>query len=69
MPATKRLSVNLSDKAYSDLEAMANERGISMTEVLRKAIGMEKFLSDAQSKKMKILLEDTDGSIQQIVVP
>lgn len=65
---TKRLSVNLSEKAYKDLEAMANEAGISMTEVVRKAIGMEKFLTEAQNKNQKILLEDTNGTIQRIVV-
>lgn len=68
MTETKRLSVNLSEKAYKDLEAMANEAGISMTEVVRKAIGMEKFLTDAQNKNQKILLEDTNGTIQRIVV-
>lgn len=68
MAETKRLSVNLSEKAYKDLEAMANEAGISMTEVVRKAIGMEKFLTEAQNKNQKILLEDTNGTIQRIVV-
>ena len=66
---SRRLTVNLSNKAYEDLETMAQQRGISMTEVLRKAIGMERFLSDAQSKNQKILLEDADGKIQRIVVP
>jgi hypothetical protein len=47
---------------------MANEAGISMTEVVRKAIGMEKFLTEAQNKNQKILLEDTNGTIQRIVV-
>ena len=67
--ASKRLTVNLSDKAYEALETMARERGISMTEVLRKAIGMEKFLSDAASKNEKILIEDADGKIHRIVRP
>lgn len=68
MAAPKRLSVNLSEKAYKDLEQMAKEADMSMTEVVRRAIGMEKFLTDAQKKKQKILLEDADGSIKQIVV-
>jgi len=68
MTTSKRLSVNLSEKAYKDLEAMADEAGISMTEVVRKAIGMEKFLTDAQNKNQKILLEDANGKVQQIVV-
>ncbi len=68
MAAPKRLSVNLSEKAYNDLEQLAKESDMSMTEVVRKAIGMEKFLTDAQKKNQKILLEDADGNVKQIVV-
>ena len=67
--ASKRLTVNLSEKAYKELETMAKERGITMTEVLRRAIGMEKFMSEAMARNNKILLEDSDGKIERVVIP
>lgn len=59
--AVKRVTVNLSEEAVKSLEALANKRGITMTEALRKAIATEKFLADEVAEGSKVLIKSKDG--------
>lgn len=49
------------------LRQLADRRGVSMTEVLRRAIGTEKFIDDALENGELILIEDTRGRLRQLV--
>ncbi|UPG92869.1 ribbon-helix-helix protein, CopG family [Luteibacter aegosomatissinici] len=62
-----KLTVNLSDDVTQALRALAAEKGISLTEVLRQAISMERFLSQEVNEGKKILIEDKDGSMRQVI--
>lgn len=70
MPRTeeiKRVSVNFSQKAYEDLEQLAKaEGGISVSEVLRRAIALSKWFVEQQNNGANILVE-RDGKLREVV--
>lgn len=70
MPATaaQRLTVNLSGEAAEFLEELAEERGISKTEVLRRALATEKFVWDTIREGRRLLVQDPqDNSTHELV--
>ena len=62
-----KMSVNLSADVVAVLKALAGKRNTTMTEVLRQAIGTEKFVDDVNENEGKILVEDKKGRIRQLV--
>jgi hypothetical protein len=62
-----KMSVNLPTAAVKVLRALAANRRTTMTEVLRQAIGTEKFIDEVSNDKGKILIEDKQGRIRQLV--
>ena len=60
------MSVNLSESVINELKALATKRGTSVTEVLRRAIGAEKFINEVQDRDEKILVENAKGEFRQI---
>ncbi len=63
----KKVSVNLPTDAIDALTELAKVRGTTMTEVLRRAIFTEKFLSDQVADGAKILLEEKNNKVKQLV--
>jgi ribbon-helix-helix CopG family protein len=66
--ADKRLNVSFSDSTFRALEELANKKGTSMAEVLRDAIQLEKWVEDARSEGSKLLIEQRDGKVRELVV-
>jgi predicted transcriptional regulator len=62
-----KMSVNLSADVVKALRELAEKRNTTMTEVLRQAIGTEKFLEEVTSEDGKILVEDKKGKVRQLV--
>jgi hypothetical protein len=62
-----KVSVNLPDDLVRDLKAMAEERGTSVTEVLKAAIGTERYLAERITNGAKVLVEEKDKSVKQLV--
>ena len=62
-----KMSVNLPADAVKVLRGLAEKRRTTMTEVLRQAIGTEKFIDEVNKAKGKILVEDKQGRIRQLV--
>lgn len=62
-----KMSVNLSADVVKVLKELAGKRNTTMTEVLRQAIGTEKFIDEVNKEKGKILVEDKKGRIRQLV--
>ncbi|HEX5760738.1 MAG TPA: CopG family transcriptional regulator [Thermoanaerobaculia bacterium] len=62
-----KTSLNLSEPALDALKEMAAKRGVTVAEVVRQAIATEKFLLDEVEKGNKILIEDRDSRLRQIV--
>ena len=71
MPGKKnvvRTTVNLPQDAIDALTEIAGQRGTSMSEVIRRAIATEKFLFDTDQSGGKILIEEKDKRLKQIVL-
>lgn len=66
MPVVK-LTVNLAEDVAQALKEMADRRGISITEAVRRAISTEKFIEDETAAGSKVLVEDKDKTIRQVV--
>jgi len=62
-----KMSMNLPADAVKVLRGLAEKRRTTMTEVLRQAIGTEKFIDEVNKAKGKILVEDKQGRIRQLV--
>jgi len=64
---TRRVNVNFSPSAYSTLEKLAEEKGKTMSEVLRDAIALEKWVTDMTKDGGAILVERPDGKVRELV--
>jgi metal-responsive CopG/Arc/MetJ family transcriptional regulator len=62
-----RVSVNFSDSAIQTLEKLAHEKGKSMSDVLRDAIILENYMTEAAKEGSKIFIEKPDGKIREII--
>ena len=66
--ATIKTSVNLTSDAVDDLKEMAARTGSSMAEVLRRAISNEKFFQDTVVQGGKVLIQDKDRSVKEVLI-
>ena len=65
-----KISVNLSDEVLVALRELAARNDVTMTEVLRRAISILKFLQDAQGDGKDLLLRDPQTKeIERIFFP
>lgn len=62
----KRVGVVFSDSAYTQLEAIAESRGLTVTDVIREAINLEKWLEDTLRSGARVLTE-RDGLCREVV--
>ena len=65
-----RVDMNLPTEVVEAVKAIAGERQISNTEVIRRAISILKFLEDqrADGQELRLLLEN-GGHLERIVFP
>ncbi|AHK80552.1 hypothetical protein M911_01320 [Ectothiorhodospira haloalkaliphila] len=57
----QRVNVALSSEALDTLRSIAEQRGLTLSEVLRQAIGHEKFLSDEIRAGNRVIIESKDS--------
>jgi hypothetical protein len=62
-----RVSLNLSRDEVETLRDIAFQRNTTMTDVLRHAVLLERFVNEATKNKEKILVEKPDGKIRELV--
>jgi len=67
MAKSHRFNVNFSEGAYRDLNALAERRGKTMSEVLRDAIALERWFDQTRREGSKVLVEKPDGSMREVV--
>lgn len=67
MSKSHRFNVNFSEGAYRDLSTLAERKGKTMSEVLRDAIALERWFEDTTRAGSKVLVEQPDGSIREVV--
>lgn len=63
-----KISANLPAASINDLRSIAERRGITLTEALRRSIGTTKFVMDVMDAGGKVLAEDASRHVRQIVL-
>ena len=66
--AVVRTTVNLHPDAVAALREMAADRGTTVAEIIRRAIWMEKYVHDALKEGSKILVQDADRALKELVI-
>lgn len=65
--ATKKVTVNLPDDQIKFLQELAKKEDLTFTDVLRRSINSEKFFVEQEEKGRKILVEEKDEKLRQIL--
>jgi predicted transcriptional regulator len=63
-----KTTISLPEDTVAVLRELANARNVSFAEVVRRAITVEKYLSDARNEGCRILIEDPEKLIKEIVI-
>jgi hypothetical protein len=63
-----KVTVNLPEQVVEDLRAMAEERGTTLTETLKDAVQLEKYIHEETKNKSKVLVQKADKSIHELVI-
>ncbi len=61
-----RLSIQLSDEALKELKNLAKRKGISMREVMRRALAVYDYVADEGNA---VSLIKDDGSTETLLIP
>jgi hypothetical protein len=62
-----KVTVNLTEDNFKTVEKLSESSGMNKTDVINKAIVVEKFISEAQDEGKKFLVEDKNGKIQEVI--
>jgi hypothetical protein len=65
--SAKRMSVSLSGDAARLLTELAEAQGITQNEALRKAIATEAYLRREMAQGAKVLLQDSNKDVREVV--
>jgi hypothetical protein len=65
---TKRISANVTEEDFTILQELADEQGISMTDVLRRALRTSKWLRTIRGSDRKLIIRDEKAKSEQEVV-
>ena len=68
MAETVKISANLPKDAFDALKQLSEKKGVSMTEILRRAIGTEKLLNDTVDSNGKVLIEEANKRVRQVLI-
>lgn len=64
---TKRMSITLTGDSIEHLEFLSNSQGITQNEALKKAIATEVYIRKHIMLGVKVLLQNPDGEIREVV--
>ncbi len=63
-----RLTLRLSPSGRAELEAIAREMDTSMTDVLKRAVGLQRLLIDVKNQRGRVLVEVPGKPLKEIVI-
>jgi hypothetical protein len=63
---SQRMHLVFSDSMYSVLKRLSEERGVSMADVLRAAIGKEKWFEETRREGGRVLVE-RNGIVREVI--
>lgn len=62
-----RFNVEFSPEARAMIEELARRQDTTRAEVLRRAIALEKWFTDTTDRNAKIIVEEPDGRVREIL--
>jgi hypothetical protein len=65
---SRKISANLPQSTIDQLSWLAQQRGTTMTEVLRRAVEHETFFATVEQEGGKVLTERPDGVIERVLL-
>jgi len=65
--AMKKITVNLPEDQVEFLQKIAAAEHVTFTDVLRRSINSEKFFVDQETNNRKVLVEDADHRIREVM--
>lgn len=72
MPKTARggvkTTISLPEDAVAVLRELSETRNVSFAEVVRRALTMDKYLNDVRKEGCRVLIEDPEKLIKEIVI-
>ncbi len=63
----KSISVNLTSEIVELLEQIGRDRGMSLIDVLRHAIGTEQYFHEVRKNNEKVLIEKKNGELREVI--
>lgn len=66
-PAFKRLTINLVAELHNELTLRAARRGVSLTDLIRRAVALDKFVDENLAGGGRLLIE-RDGEVREVVL-
>lgn len=63
-----KTTISLPEDTVAVLRQLAKTRNVSFAEVVRRAITVEKYLDDARHDGCRVLIEDPEKLIKEIVI-
>lgn len=63
-----RLSVNLSTEADETFKSLIDRKGLSISEGIRRAIAVWKFLEDEEARGNEIAVMEPEGGVRKVVI-
>lgn len=65
---TARINLNISAKLHTELEQMADEQGVSRTELIRRALGLMKVAHQARKNGKFVGIADKAAKLDTVIV-
>ena len=62
-----RFNVEFSQEAVAMIEELARRQDTTKAEILRRAIALEKWFTDTTDRNAKIIVEEPDGRVREIL--
>lgn len=62
-----KTTISLPEDAVAILHDLATDRNVSFAEVVRRALKMEKFLADARKQGGRVLIEDAQKRLKEMI--
>ena len=65
---TRRINMNLSKKAYEELEKLAESKGTTLSEIIRDALALEVWIEATKEEGGRILVERKGEKAREVVL-
>jgi hypothetical protein len=62
----KRINAIMPDSVYETLSQLAQDKGTSMSDVLRDAIGLEQWFAETRRSGARVLVE-REGTVREVI--